>query len=378
MRSRIVMSALALLLLSVSACRRAEVAEATPPPGETWLTDAQIEGARLTIEPAGKRQLALHLMTAGRVAFDEGRVAHVFSSVSGRVTQVLAAFGQRVGKGEGLAVIESPDLGSAWSDLVKARADLVAAEHEYERQKSLFEHHAAAQRDSEAAQDNAAKAKAELERAEMRLSMLHASESGSPTQEFVLRSPIAGEIINRAATPGLEIQGMLSSANVVAELFTIGDIDRVWIWGDLYERDLGRVKRSQPVTISSIAYPGRSVAGTVDFVSDALDKDTHTARLRCAVPNPDHLLKPEMYVTLTIETERKEALTIPATAVVRSADRRIVYVRDGKTQDGRTRFRERSVDLGEGDDGWVAVNSGLEAGESVVVSGSILLSGSRE
>jgi len=217
-----------------------------------------------------------------------------------------------------------------------------------------------------------------VDRAEMRLSMLHASGSGSPTQEFVLRSPIAGEVINRAATPGLEIQGMLSSANVVAELFTVGDIDRVWVWGDLYERDLGRIHRNQPVTISSVAYPGRAVTGTVDFVSDVLDKDTHTARLRCSVSNPDHLLKPEMYVTLSIETEKRETLAIPATAVVRSSDHRIVYVKEGKTQDGRTRFRERAVELGEGDDGWVAVNSGLETGESVVVSGSILLSGSRE
>src|SRR5262249_11829290 len=352
--------------------------EGAPPRGGIGLTDAQIQGAALTIAPAGKHQLSLHLVTAGRVAFDEGRVAHVFSSVSGRVTRVLAAFGQRVGKGDGLAIIESPDLGSAWSDVAKARADFVAAEHEHERQRSLFEHHAAAQRDYEAAQDNAAKAKAEVDRAEMRLSMLHASASGPPTQEFVLRSPIAGEVINRAATPGLEIQGMLSSANVVAELFTIGDIDRVWVWGDLYERDLGRVRRNQPVTISSVAYPGRAIAGTVDFVSDALDKDTHIARFACAVSNPDHLLKPEMYVALTIETQKKEALAIPASAVVRSADRRMVYVRDGKTSDGRTRFLERSVDLGEGDDGWVAVNSGLEAGGRVVVAGALPLSRSRD
>jgi cobalt-zinc-cadmium efflux system membrane fusion protein len=378
MRAQRAAAALALLLATSAACRRAEVAEATPPPGEIWLTDAQIQGASLTIAPAGKRQLSLRLVTAGRVAFDEARVAHVFSSVSGRVMRVLAAFGQRVGKGDGLAIIESPDLGSAWSDVVKARADLLAAEHEHERQKSLFEHHAAAQRDYEAAQDNAAKAKAEVDRAQMRLSMLHASESGPPTQEFVLRSPIAGEVINRAATPGLEIQGMLSSANVVTELFTVGDIDRVWVWGDLYERDLGRVRRNQPVSISSVAYPGRAISGTVDFVSAALDKDTHVARFRCVVPNLDHLLKPEMFVTLMIETEKKEAFAIPASAVVRSADRRVVYVRDGKTSDGRTRFLERSVELGEGDDGWVAVNSGLEAGESVVVAGSILLSGSRE
>src|SRR5262249_40464269 len=267
---------------------------------------------------------------------------------------------------------------SAWSDLIKARADLVAAGHEFERQKDLFEHRASAERDYEAAKDNAQKARAEVDRARLRLKMLHASESDTATQEFVLRSPIAGEVANGTAPPGLEVQGMLSSANVVAELFTVGDIDRVWVWGDVYERDLARVRRGQKVTITSVAYPDRRIAGTVDFIGDALDPQTRTAKMRCAVANPDHALKPEMYVTLSIELDRREMLALPRTAVLRSGDHQSVYVEDGKTGDGRTRFRERPVELGESDDGWIGVTSGLSAGDRVVVSGSILLSASRE
>jgi len=376
---RLVTTLCAVTLLSgLLACQRSKPEEKTPPAGETWLSDEQIRGARLAIEPVGTRALALHLVTAGRIAFDEGRVAHVFSPVSGRVTKVLGAFGQRIGKGDPLAVIESPDLGSAWSDLIKARADLVAAQHEFERQQNLFAHHAAAERDYEAAQDTAQKSKAEVERAQLRLKMLHASESGSATQEFLLRSPISGEVINRNATPGLEVQGMLSSANVVQELFTVGDIDRVWIWGDLYERDLGKVRRGQNVTMTSVASPGDAITGAIDFVGNALDPQTHTVKIRCAVPNGDHVLKPEMYVTLSVELERREALALPRTAVIRSGDRQTVYVEDGKTDDGRTRFRERTVQLGEADDGWVSVTSGLSPGDRIVVSGSILLSGSRE
>jgi cobalt-zinc-cadmium efflux system membrane fusion protein len=363
-------------LIGLAACRKAEPADVTPPPGETWLTDEQIQGARLRIEPVKSRVLALHLVSPGRVAFDEGRVAHVFSPVSGRVTRVLAAFGQRVTQGAALAVIESPDLGSARSDLIKARADLVAAEREFDRQKELLAHQASAERDYEAAQNTSAKARAEVERTQKRLDLLHASESDGDIQQFALRSPLAGEVINRTATVGLEVQGMLSSANVVAELFTVGDIDNVWVWGDLYERDLGRVRPGQTVTISSVAYPDRRITGAVDFVSDTLDKDTHTARFRCVVPNRDRLLKPEMYVTLSLEAEKREALAVPASAIVRSGERHLVFIRDGKTEDGRVRFRERSIDLGEGDDGWISVKSGLVSGENVVVAGSILLSGS--
>jgi len=377
MSQRVLILGVLLALSRVWGCRPAEPVETAPPPGETWLSDAQIRGARLAIERVEKHTLALHLLASGRVAFDEARLAHVLSSVGGRVTRVLGLLGQRVGKGEPLAVIESPDLGSSWSDLLKARADLVAADHELERQKSLFEHRASAERDYETAQDNAAKARAEVDRARLRLKMLHVSESEAPTQEFLLRSPIAGEIVNRTATPGLEVQGMLSSANVVAELFTVGEIDRVWVWGDLYERDLGKVHRGQAVVITSVAFPDRPIRGAVDFIGDTLDPQTRTARVRCAVPNADHLLKPEMYVTLSIELERREALALPRTAVIRSADRATVYVQDGRTEDGRSRFRERSVELGEADDGWVSVTSGLSQGERVVVAGSILLSASR-
>jgi cobalt-zinc-cadmium efflux system membrane fusion protein len=367
----------ALVLLAVFAgCRRPEKAEPTPPPGEVWLTAVQIQGARLAIEPVQRRSLPLHLVTAGRVAFDEGRVAHLFAPVSGRITKVLGALGQRVRANDPLAVIESPDLAAAWSDLVKARADRVAASRDLERQENLVAHQAAAERDLDAARSSAEKADAELARAQLRMKLLHATAEGPATQEFVLRAPIAGEIVNRTATPGLEVQGMLASANVVQELFTIGDLDFVWIWGDVYERDLGRVRSGQKVTISSVATPGRPLVGTVNYVGGALDPQTHTARIRCIVPNAGRTLKPEMYVTLSVELERAESLALPRGAVIRAGDRQIVFVEAGKTADVRTRFRQRAVELGEADDGWVRIASGLSAGERVVVSGSILLSGS--
>jgi cobalt-zinc-cadmium efflux system membrane fusion protein len=363
---------------SVASCRHAEAPAAAPPAGETWLTDAQIRGALLKIRPAEKRNLTRHLVTAGRVGFDEARVAHVFSSVGGRVTSVLGGFGQRVRRGEALAAIESPELGAARSDVIKARADLVALELEARRQRDLYEHHASAERDAEAAEASAAKARAELERARRRLEMLHVPDDESANQEFVLRSPIAGEVITRTATPGLEVQGMLSGANVVQELFTIGDIERVWIWGDLYERDLGGVHRGQNVTISTASDPEHPVAGTVDYLSDALDKDTHTARLRCEVDNAGSRLKPEMYVTLSIELDAREALAVPREAVLKTGDRTEVVVEDGRAPDGRTRFLWRPVEVGDADDGWVSVVSGLSAGERVVVSGAVLLAGGAE
>jgi membrane fusion protein, heavy metal efflux system len=356
-------------------CHRSEAPAASVPAGEVWLTDEQMRGAKLVIEPASVRPLTLHLVTAGRVAFDEGRVAHVFSPVSGLVTDVPGKLGQRVAAGDTLAVIESADLATAWSDLLKARADRVAAAHDDERQQNLFEHGAGSQRDAEAARDNAARADAELARAELHLKLLHTAPEGPATQRFLLRAPVAGEIVNRTATPGLEVQGMLAQANVVQELFTVGELDPIWVWGDVYERDLARVHPGQKVAITSVADPQHPIDGAIDYVAQALDPQTHTARLRCVVRNADRRLKPEMFVTLSVELERREALAVPRSAVIKAGTRQTVFVRDGKTPDDRTRFLQRPVELADADDGWIEVAGGLNAGEKVVVSGSILLSG---
>ncbi len=171
---------------------------------------------------------------------------------------------------------------------------------------------------------------------------------------------------------------MLSAASSTPELFTVGRSDAVWIWGDVYERDLGRVRRGLPVAISWAGEPGRSIAGTVDLVTGALDPQTRTARIRCAVPNPERRLKPEMFVTVSVELERRDVLALPRTAVVKAGDRQTVFVQDGPAPDGRTRFLQRAVELGDADDGWVEIASGLKPGERVVVSGSILLTGGGE
>jgi membrane fusion protein, heavy metal efflux system len=358
-----------------AACRRPESTAPAAPPGEVWLTEAQIQGGRLVIEPLGIRPLTVRVVAAGRVAFDEGRVAHVFSPVSGVLTSVVGRLGEHVAPGDPLAVIESPDLASAWADVLKARADRAAADHEADRQTKLYEHGAGSARDEEAARDNAARADAELERAQLRLKLLHVAADAAPSQQFVLRAPIAGQVVARTATPGLEVQGMLASANVVQELFTIGALDPVWIWGDVYERDLGRVRTGARVTLTSVADPKRVVEGTVDYVAAALDPQTRTARVRCVVGNPEARLKPEMYVTLSIEVERREAPALPRGAVIKAGDRETVFVEDGTAADGRRRFLQRPVELAEADDGWVAIASGIRTGEPIVVSGSILLSG---
>jgi cobalt-zinc-cadmium efflux system membrane fusion protein len=369
--------ALASIWALLPACRSepASPTAAQPPSGEVWLTDQQVRDAHLTIEPVALHAVGNDVVTSGKVTFDDLRVGHVFSPVTGRVSRILADPGARVKKGSPLAAIQSPDVGNAFADLGKAEADLIAAQHELQRQKELYEAHAGSQKDFEAAQDNFAKAKAEMERSRQKARLFRGGGADAVTQEFMLRAPIEGEVIARNVNPGAEVLGQYSGGTAV-ELFTIGELDRVWVIADVFEMDLGRIKKGAPVTVKVVAYPDKGFSGVVDWMSDLLDPTSRTAKVRCAIANPGRDLKPEMYATVSIGVAGQNALALPHTAVLRIADQTVVFVEEGTAPDGRRRFVRRIVALSEDAEGdLVPVTHGLSAGDHVVTSGGILLSG---
>ncbi|TMA26043.1 MAG: efflux RND transporter periplasmic adaptor subunit [Deltaproteobacteria bacterium] len=345
-------------------------------PDEASLTDEQFARGKVVTVPVQEREVADVLTVGGRLAFDDLRVTHVFPPVSGRITRLLAAPGQHVKKGSPLAIILSADLGSAFSDELKAKADLIAAEHELKRQREMFEVHATAERDLQIAEDNHNRAKAEYQRATEKTRLLRAGALNSVTQEFVLRSPMEGDVIARNANPGLEVQGQYTAGGSVPELFTVGSIDDLWLLGDVYEADLPFVRVGAEVQLRVSAHPGRNFRGRVDWISDTLDPVLRTAKVRCVLKNEEGLLRPEMYEVVTIAAPARRAVTVPRDALLRLGDEIDVFVEQPRTNDGRVTFRRRAVVANErfpGDE--VPVLAGLQPGERVAARGSIFLVG---
>jgi len=369
--------ALAFLVAACSGChRRAAASQAVAPPTtEVWLAPEQVAAAKLVVETLELQPVGGVVVASGRVTFDDLHVAHVLSPVTGRVVKIEAQLGQRVKKGDSLAVIESPDVATAFSDMEKAQADFGAAEKEASRQKDLFDVHAGSQRDLESAQSNFSKARAELDRARKKTRILRGSSSSRSNQTYTLRTPIDGEVIARSVNPGTEVQGQYSGGTVL-ELFTVGKLDSVWVLGDIFEMDLGRVKAGTACLATVVSYPGRVFRGLADWVSDTLDPATHTSKVRCKIANPDRALKPEMYATVTLPVDRQVALAIPRGALLRLGDQTVVFVEVGKTRDGRLRFERRPAVVNEelGSE-YLPVLRNLAQGERIVVSGAILLSG---
>jgi membrane fusion protein, heavy metal efflux system len=379
MKSRFLVAAFGFVAVGAGCNHAEKEPPALTPAGEAWLTPEQAK-TKIKVEPVADHQVGGIIPASGKVQFDELRVTHVYSAVTGRITKILAQPGQRVKKGAPLATIQSPDVGQAFSDLAKAQADLVAAEHDYKRKKELFEAHAGSQFDYEQAQDNFAKARAELERAQKKARLLKTGTVDQVTQEYTLTAQIDGEVIARAANPGLEVQGAYSGSTPV-ELFTIGELDHVWVTADVYEMDLARVEVGQRVTVKVVAFPNEMFEGRVEYVSGALDTTSRTAKVRCSIPNPKRELKPEMYATINVYTSGHAALAVPRSAVLRSGDQLIVFAekRDDKGNavhgpEGQIIFVRKEIAIDEDEEGdYVAVKSGVERGEPIVASGGIQL-----
>ena len=350
------------------------------PNDEVWPTQKQLDEGHITTQAVGTKDVPEAVSIGGRLTFDDTKISHVFSPVNGRITKVLAQPGQHVDKGTPLVAILSPDVGQYMSDVVKAEADKVQAEHEYQRQQELFASHIGAQRDLEAAEDAQRKARAEYARAKQLTDLLRTADYDTVSQEYILRSPIAGEVIARKASPGTEVQGQYSnggSSSNVAELFTIGELGELWVLGDVYEIDLPHVNEGDEVTVKVDAYPDKVFHGRVDWVADVLDPALHTAKVRCVIDNAEHLLKPEMYEAVTIAVPGKQVVAVPRDAVMRVDGQTVVFVETGERKpDGGVVFKRRTVAAKlDANTPEVAVTSGLAAGETVAVKHSLMLLG---
>jgi cobalt-zinc-cadmium efflux system membrane fusion protein len=363
------------LLLLVAGCHGQASELPQIPPGQAWISAKQIGDARITVAPVGLENVGGAIVTSGKVTFDDLRVSHVFSPVSGRVTKILAQPGERVKKDQPLAIIQSPDLGQAFADLAKAQADLNAAEKDFKRTKELYDAHAASQKDFESSKAVFDKARAEMDRAQRKANLLSRGGGDRVTQEFSLKAPIDGEVVVRNVNPGTEVQGTYGGGTAV-ELFTIGELDRVWIVADLFEMDLGKVKKAAHVSVKVVAYPERIFDGNVEWVSGSLDAATRTAKVRISVDNKERLLKPEMYATVSISVDERKALAIPRNALMRLGDQTIVFKQIGSAPDGRLKFERVPVAVDEEEGGdWLPLTHGLSEGDRIVTAGGILLMG---
>ena len=352
------------------------------------LTPESIETAQIQIEESKEMDLRIYLETTGVVSADETRLAHIRPLSRGIVEKVYVRRGDRVGEGQELVDYDNIELGeligehlSDLAQLQNAMAQLEVTRKFLERGQELLEAQAIAQKEVELREAEYKKAQASINSQQAELARIHEKLhryglsdddiEGLDTQEYsgdhrtashkILRAPFAGIVIGYDVAVGELVEPD-------RELLTLADVSSVWVLADVYEKDLGLIKTDQPVDVMTAAYPEKVFKGRLTYISDLLERETRTARVRCVMPNPDGDLKLEMFVSVKIPSIRRTvAVAVPESAIQNVEGEKVIFVAEGSGH-----FHKKVVQTGLSAEGWIAID-GLDEGTAVVTQGSFYL-----
>jgi len=360
--------ALSLAALALAACGKAEAPKDDGEPkvnGATIAFPANVKAlpgiAGEPVKRGGERVVSL----PGRLVWDEDRTVRVATPFAGRVTEILVQPGTSVKAGQSLAMLTSPDFGSAQADARKAAADHAVAAKALARQRELYDAGIVAQKELEQSQADAARAAADLQRTQAALRQYGQAGADIVNQRFALRSPIEGLVVERNINPGMELRPDQPPA---APLFLVTDPTVLWAQIDAAEADIALFKPGVDVQLLSAAYPGETFTGKVVKVADYVDPTARSIKVRLAVPNQDRRLKAEMYVTAKLRAASFDGIAVPSKAVFLAENRNYVFVRSAPNT-----FVRRQVKLGLTLPGTTEVLDGLKDGEEVVTDGNLYL-----
>ena len=319
--------------------------------------------SRLVVKAAPEQPISAKLALPALVESDPARTAAVLPALGGRVRELKVALGERVVRGQTLALIDSPDLAQAYDDNDKAADAFRLTDKALARQREQSKIGTVSDQDLDQANSNYAQAGAEYARTQARLKTLGASaDTKPPSRLLTVTAPLSGSITTLAVTPGTIINDPTQS------IMTIADLSTVWVTAMVPEKDVAAISKDQDAEVRLMAYPDRALHGKVLFVSDVIEPDSHRNKLRISFANADHALKPNMFATVTLLGAPRSRVVLPSSALLMNNDRTSVFVAVAPWT-----FERRSVDpeLEEGTS--VAIRSGINAGDQVVVKGGILL-----
>lgn len=379
MKDVLMVGAICLVLAACSKTKPAEPPEKEPKAASGLVTmePAAQQHVGMKISPAKMTQLTEYLQVTGTVQPVDSRVSHVRSLARGRLLEVRAKVGDRVRAGQELARMDNLEAGELTAQLSSARSELqrfkvllAAQAKQVDRNQKLSDIGAAPLKDYE-------QSRAEFQAQEESVRSQEGVIAGltARLRRFGKSDPdpnIAVETAITAPFDGIITKAVTAPGEVVepsAELFTVADISHVWLQAEVYERDLARLQVGQSAIIQVDTYPDETFAGKVTYISDTLDPQTRTAKVRCEVANDKVRLKLDMFATVQLPTTfRRKAVAVPVGAIQQLETKTVVFVQRGASQ-----FEAREITPGKNVKGQVEVLAGLREGEPVVIVGAFHL-----
>jgi cobalt-zinc-cadmium efflux system membrane fusion protein len=326
------------------------------------------------VSPLQMQEITPWLEISGRIEANDRSVTRIGAAVTGRVTEVLAEVGDRVQRGQALARVASSELTTAQMGFLKAHSAASQAERAVDRARQLIQADVIGSAELQRRESELAVARAELRAAGDQLRLMGLpSEAIDRLKDQGTLHPVAAV---SATLAGVVIERKVSNGQVAQpgdHLFTVADLDTVWVVGALPEQTARSVQTGQTVMIEVPALGNRSLSGKIVYVGDTVSPETRSVTIRTQVDNPKRDLKPQMLATMRVRGGTQETLAVPAQAVVRENDRDHVFVRTAEH-----RFRLTPVELGPAQDHVRPVIKGLSEGAEVVTEGAFHLNNERK
>jgi len=333
------------------------------------LGDAELKEFGIEVGTAAPGNLKIHVSLPGEVVPNADRLAHVVPRVSGVVREVRKGLGDRVRKGEVMAVLESRDLADAKAAFLNATEKLALARATFSREEDLWKKKISAEQDYLQAKQALAEARIELRSAEQKLHSLGFSDeylAQLPSQpdmsytRYEIAAPFEGTVIEKHISTG-------EAHKEDAEVFIVADLSSVWVNLSVYQNDMPFIRKGQPVVVSA-GHGIPDTSGIISYIGPLVGEQTRTAVARVVLPNTGGNLRPGLFVTGLITVDSVPvSLLVPKTAIQTVEDKPSVFV---KTDEG---FVLQPVTVGRSNETHVEITSGIKPGTLYVKSGAFTL-----
>ena len=329
---------------------------------------------QIKLSTVSKMDIREILRVSGSIQVDEQRVARLGASVTGRVNDINAVLGKHVKRGEVLATLNSAELAQNQLSYIKALQQISLQTKAVERARLLLESDVISTAELQRRQVELAAAQAELYAARDQLLVLGMTEhaiskltsSGQMRSFSSVTSRLAGTVISRKVNLGQVVQP-------AEELFIVADLSHVWAVAEVPEQQIELIQEGEDVKIEIPALGGKQITGKLIYVGDVVNPQTRTVTVRTDIENNSGSIKPDMLISMLVQSKPKPYLAVPLQGVVRENDKNYVFV-----QLASNKYRLKEITLGIEYEGMVAVTHGVDEGEVVVGEGAFHLNNERK
>ncbi|MBL7864311.1 MAG: efflux RND transporter periplasmic adaptor subunit [Cyclobacteriaceae bacterium] len=361
MKSHTTTSPLLLVLLLAACGTPSDQKPATSEPASSSITFSQEQMKEMVAEEVKRVRIHEEFSAVGEVSFDENNVVRIYPIVSGSVEKVHVSLGDYVAKGTLLATILSTDITTFQRDFNVAKEDQDVAEKNMARARDLYGSGMMSEKDFAEAKKDYANAVSDFNEKKQILQLY----GGSPDRldaVFRVIAPRSGYIVERNINEGTQIRTDNST-----NIFTISDLKTVWIWANVHESDMAKVKEGDLVTVTTIAYPDKVYQGKIRKIGTMLDPASRVIRVRTELENDNGALKPEMFATVLITSNsNEEVLAVPQKALVLENNNYYVM-----RENAPNSYEKIMVTVGKKFSDFFEVTRGLTPGDHIIVDGSL-------